>query len=189
MGNILLPPQYYVNAFLCGVCTWRFLEYRKHLDRNCQMSNKESIALSLAVMYLFFVISSTVLVRDATDLYSFDAPLFWSYTKILEGQTGYLIENILNVFMLMPIGILIGVGFDKSRINVAIIIGALISLMIEISQMLTKRGLFEFDDILHNTVGCGVGYVVCRWIEKKFICISSTRNMEEKDETHSIMHW
>mgnify|MGYP002649407450 FL=1 len=153
------------------------------------MSNKESIALSLAVMYLFFVISSTVLVRDATDLYSFDAPLFWSYTKILEGQTGYLIENILNVFMLMPIGILIGVGFDKSRINVAIIIGALISLMIEISQMLTKRGLFEFDDILHNTVGCGVGYVVCSWIEKKFIYISSTRNMEEKDETHSIMHW
>lgn len=73
MGNILLPPQYYVIAFLCGVCTWRFLEDRKHLDRNCQMSNKESIALSLAVMYLVFVISSTVLVRDATDLYSFDA--------------------------------------------------------------------------------------------------------------------
>lgn len=68
MGNILLPLQYYVIAFLCGVCTWGFLEYKKHLDRNCQMSNKESIALSLAVMYLFFVISSTVVLELYQDL-------------------------------------------------------------------------------------------------------------------------
>jgi glycopeptide antibiotics resistance protein len=45
----------------------------------------------------------------------------------------------------------------KTRPGRIILIGFLISLTIEILQLVTKRGLFEFDDIFHNTLGVAIG--------------------------------
>ena len=36
----------------------------------------------------------------------------------------------------------------------------LISAGIEIVQLITHRGLFEFDDIIHNTIGAVIGAVI-----------------------------
>ena len=88
--------------------------------------------------------------------------LFWSYRA---GSSELLKENILNVFLLMPVGVLlpcVGAGFGQT-----VLFGSLWSLMIETLQLITQRGLFELDDIFHNTVGVVVGYLIyllLRWV-------------------------
>ena len=39
-------------------------------------------------------------------------------------------------------------------------VGAGISVMIELLQLIFKRGLCEVDDVIHNVLGCMVGYGV-----------------------------
>ena len=43
----------------------------------------------------------------------------------------------------------------------AILIGTGYSLIIEITQLVTHRGLFEIDDLIHNTAGAAIGFGLC----------------------------
>ena len=45
----------------------------------------------------------------------------------------------------------------KHKLVISIITGSLLSLVIEVIQLISHRGLFEFDDIFHNTLGTVVG--------------------------------
>ena len=40
-------------------------------------------------------------------------------------------------------------------------VGVVSSLFIEIMQWLTKTGYFELDDIMTNTLGMLIGYLIC----------------------------
>ena len=46
----------------------------------------------------------------------------------------------------------------------ALVFGVLISATIETSQLITMRGLFEWDDMIHNGLGCMVGAVLVNWM-------------------------
>ena len=65
----------------------------------------------------------------------------------------------------MPAGILLPFIFNKKiRWWQGLLVGVLISSGIESLQLILCRGLFEFDDIIHNSFGCMVGAVlVSRW--------------------------
>ena len=56
--------------------------------------------------------------------------------------------------MFIPIGFLLGIKVGWKGIPIA----ALFSLIIELIQLVTRRGLFEFDDIIHNTLGAVIGF-------------------------------
>lgn len=71
----------------------------------------------------------------------------------------------MNLLMLMPAGVLLGIGFDMRK-KYVVITRVMISLPIEVLQLIIRRGLFEFDDILHNSIGCLIGDVVCKKITK-----------------------
>ena len=46
--------------------------------------------------------------------------------------------------------------------NVKVLIGFLCSVATEIIQLVFHLGLFEFDDILNNTLGCFIGLIIYR---------------------------
>ncbi len=156
-AQLLSSPAYYLAALLIGVIA-------AIITKRCK-SKKQSLVIGLMAAYLILVLSSTVLSRTTTEHY-YELMPFWSYIEIYKGQRFLLYENILNVLMLMPVGILLAIGFDIRKKHV-VVTGVMISLTIEVLQLLTKRGLFEFDDILHNSIGCLIGYVVCRAVRKK----------------------
>ena len=67
-------------------------------------------------------------------------------------------ENLLNILLLFPAGILLpGVTGRKLKWWMGLLVGIAVSSAIEISQLLLCRGLFEFDDIIHNSLGCMLG--------------------------------
>ncbi len=65
---------------------------------------------------------------------------------------------ILPIISFIPFGIL-GYGYvdNKKKINCILGLGAGFSLIIEILQMVLRRGIFDIDDIILNSVGVIIG--------------------------------
>ncbi|WP_170947979.1 VanZ family protein [Paenibacillus sp. 7516] len=66
---------------------------------------------------------------------------------------------IFNMLMFAPLGFLLPLLGKKTRgFKSILIISLMITIGIETFQMATGRGIFELDDILHNTLGSLAGY-------------------------------
>ena len=119
------------------------------------------------LVFLAIVFGSTVFTRTP-GIRQYQLEVFWSWKEILGigkcgrlGSTtegGLLQENFLNILLLFPAGILLpGVFNRKLKWWQGLMVGILVSSSIELSQLLLCRGLFEFDDIIHNSFGCMLG--------------------------------
>ncbi len=82
----------------------------------------------------------------------------WSWMKVLRGQGAlwYLQEIGLNVMLFVPFGVLLKMNADMP-VSRAWLIGLGLSLVIETVQYAACLGLFEWDDMIHNSLGCLIG--------------------------------
>ena len=87
-----------------------------------------------------------------------------------------LAENFWNVVLFVPLATMLAIIFDAKAVKgkrrwiwMTVFVCVLLSAGIEIVQLITHRGLFEFDDIIHNTLGALIGVAVVvmirRWVE------------------------
>lgn len=132
-----------------------FILYRKGYIRK-----STAIMLPLFVLYMCFTLTITVVERYPRAYSRYNLELLWSYKAILNGRTDLIAENFWNVMLFVPIGCLLAVLFRKHS-RYAVITGLLISLGIELYQLIAHKGLFEFDDIIHNTAGTLLGVAIC----------------------------
>ena len=124
------------------------------------------ISRLLLAEYLVLLFCSMILFRRVDDERKFLFELFWSYQK-----PELLVQNVMNVIAFIPVGFLLGSSYRLASWRRTLIIGAFISVIIESIQFFLKRGFSEFDDIIHNTFGCIVGYVfycLARFVFEKF---------------------
>ena len=122
---------------------------------------KKIVGLLLAE-YVFLIYSSTLIFRNYSESCGFEFTPFWSYDR-----TDLIAENIMNVVVFVPVGILLGLVNGswlkvKSSWLIAIILGMSISVSIEVMQYLFHRGFAETDDVMHNTLGCILGYLLIK---------------------------
>lgn len=101
------------------------------------------------LIYSFCLLYLTVLSRDHTVSLNYEPRLFWSYVKWFNGNGGLGIQIIKNILVYMPIGYMAYILFDKKGILYALGL----SLTSELLQLITKLGLFEYDDLFDNTFG------------------------------------
>ena len=119
--------------------------------------------------YLFVLFSSTVVFRSYCKP-DFDVYPFWSYiAAVNEGKTCLLAQCILNVVLFLPLGMMAACVWKRWIFYSVLLYGALISAIIEISQYLFEKGVAEFDDVFHNTLGCIIGFYFIRIVEKLFL--------------------
>lgn len=114
------------------------------------------------VIYLLAVFYVTLGFRTPGKDYDYELRLFWSYEKVLKYHNMFFLwENIANVIVFFPLGVFVYDFLSKKvRWYHNLFIGAGLSSVIEVTQLITKRGLFEFDDIFHNTLGSVLGYAL-----------------------------
>ena len=125
----------------------------------------EGSRISACVFLLLYVIvlyCSTVLFRTtmATTHYPFD--FFWQYRFFLHGQWLWLPEVIMNIVVFVPIGFVLGLAFRKIKGWQALLVGIGISVGIELLQYFFRKGFADVNDVMHNTLGCLVGYLLYR---------------------------
>ena len=139
-------------AACTGIIT--YLMYRKKT-----ITASTAIILPMLVFYLAFTLTITIIERASRDNANYKMELFWTIRAILTGKK-YLKRQILwNVLLFVPIGL--GVSTMMKRQSwIAIVMGAMFSTALEILQLMTHRGLFEWDDIVYNTIGALIGFLL-----------------------------
>lgn len=125
----------------------------------------------LVVGYIVFILSKTIIGRPETEEYTYDLLPFWSYLALIRGEGVNLWMCIyLNVLFFIPLGILLWFALKDRRWWKALLFSIVLSLCVEIAQLVLKRGLCEFDDVFHNVLGCMLGYwsvnLIARIVEK-----------------------
>ncbi|WP_192348240.1 VanZ family protein [Algoriphagus sp. Y33] len=91
-----------------------------------------------------------------------------SLFSIVKSHT--LMVTVFNVLLLMPLGFFLKYLFQIKSAVIATLIGLLTSLFFEITQLTALYGLypcryrhFEVDDLITNTFGCFIGFVIARY--------------------------
>lgn len=140
----------------------------------------QGIAVLLIYIFLFIVFASTVFTRIPTAGATYNLQLLWSYRYVIENHSAGMLEEILlNCVLLMPLGILLPFALERPvKVRLAFLAGLLVSCSIEVCQLVFHRGLFEWDDILHNTLGCVIGY----WAAGKLYGYIRRREKDERRE-------
>ena len=133
-----------------------------YLTKKDRFSFIRNALLSLLWGYLFFVLCTTLLFRECSETIRYYLFPFWSYDVL---NYKVIAQHILNVLMFVPIGFLLGAIMNGTRRMKVIEMGCLMSVMIEILQLLTRRGVCNIDDVIHNTIGCAIGYGTFRLCE------------------------
>jgi glycopeptide antibiotics resistance protein len=126
-------------------------------------------------MALLFALA--VLTRKVNPVRRLGSTPFWSYRAIIDGNPYLLMQNVANVGAFIPIGILLGCVFGRIKWWKVIAIGGGFSVLIEVLQFVFKLGFAEFDDILHNVLGCMIGfgmYVLTTWLIRQFSPLVTT---------------
>ena len=117
----------------------------------------QKILLGALIAYIVILFFFAVLIRDAREMSSVKLELFWGYNN----PSKYVVrDNILNIASFVPIGLMAGVVFRRQRIIKAFLIGLLVSIVIEGSQFMWHRGVFDVDDLFNNTVGALIGGMI-----------------------------
>ena len=79
---------------------------------------------------------------------------FWSY-----GVKSLRLEILLNIILFIPVGLL-------SPRWKTVGLAAWYSMLIELAQLISCRGLFEFDDVIHNALGTAIGVLLVLGIRR-----------------------
>lgn len=115
----------------------------------------------LLIIYLLAVGHITLFSREPEER-RFDMEPFRSYILLIRDKNYFYLEQIYyNILMTVPLGILLPCINKKYRsLRRMTMTGFIFSCCIEIIQYITRRGLFEFDDLFNNTLGASIGYIL-----------------------------
>ena len=138
-----------------------YLLYQKKQGKDIHCSIKKLILSGMLIGYVIVVILATLTSRSHFSYeQKFSFELFSSYRMAINHfQLREWRNIILNIIMGVPLGILLPCLFEKMRHWwLTYLSGLLFTLLIETTQLITHRGIFEMDDILNNTLGCMIGF-------------------------------
>lgn len=152
-----IPEDVYIGLAVSLIVSSLFFFWRK----GPREGFRYTMLLSLAE-WVFLILGTCVLFRESGEDFRMNLIPLSSYFNY--GENTYLMEtsaiNILNVVMFIPVGLLSGLGFREMTWKKVLLVGLIISISIELLQFIFKRGLCETDDLIHNVVGCVIGYAI-----------------------------
>ena len=126
-------------------------------------------------VYVFALLYFTLLTRHPmSESVTLLTPFATIRNAISWGDSGIIIKSrinfyalIANILLFMPAGYLLPKLFSRTRHwYITIPVGLFISAFIEVTQLLTKLGCFDVDDLIANTLGAALGYLIYRTLLK-----------------------
>lgn len=125
------------------------------------------ILLSLSFSFVFVM---TLFRRSIGTEFDFRAKPFESYyIAFVEGGIEVMLQIIVNIEMFIPVGFLLPCCFRiYEKYRYVLITAIIVSVSIELLQLIFKMGLFETDDIINNVFGTMIGlgiYIVAKKVK------------------------
>ena len=138
---------------------------------------RKHIVILILIAYVAIFFSLAVLFRESSDNCSIRLDLFKDLFE--PGPNGYR-DLILNIVCFIPVGLLVGLLFERYRLAKALLAGLLFSLTIEFSQLIWHRGVFDVNDLFNNALGAVIGGFIAVGV------INGTRRL--KDTKDKVNH-
>ncbi len=107
------------------------------------------------LLYIFFIVCMTLLFRESGESRGVFT-VFWSYRQFFSNRY-YATEILQNIWLFVPLG---AVMYSVSKKRILIVVPFLLSMVIELIQLIFGLGAFEFDDIISNTLGGLLGFLI-----------------------------
>lgn len=142
-GVLDIPWWYYAIAVVIVAVVWKTWRWEG----------------GLLAGYVFLVLAETVLIRQPFTGEHFKLEILWSWRVWETLRT----QILTNVTMFIPVGVL-AVVIWKWR---GLLFAAGLSVLIEVLQLVTARGLCELDDVIHNCLGAVIGVGLVMVIRKR----------------------
>lgn len=120
---------------------------------------------TLLIEYVLIVACSTVVYRSHIDYARWELMPFWTYIAVINHTPGVKVwDIILNVVLFIPLGFFVKLLFTKFSFGKMVMIAVFCSLFIEVMQNIFSKGISQFDDIIHNTIGAMFGWLIAKWV-------------------------
>ena len=134
---------------------------------------QNKLKLLAGVLFAFYIVIVVYLLlfadaigRSATAEYHYNLIPFREISRYFEnadilGDWSFFMNTFGNVFFFLPFGFLLP-AFVKPfrRFYITIMLGMVFSALMETLQLITRVGSFDVDDIILNTLGAVLGYVI-----------------------------
>lgn len=119
-------------------------------------------AAGLCAVYVLSLFVVTVLGRDKVKRFGVGLIPFEDIYRIIKYRLPWNVQNVIplyivNVGMFVPFGILACEALRPKKISWMILFGFCVSLAIELTQLVTRRGIFDINDLISNVLGAAVG--------------------------------
>ena len=134
---------------------------QKEKPKDRRKLTDERILYILLIIYLLFFLSQTLLLRGSEARRANLTP-FWTIRHALRGDIHRFQLIVINILLTVPIGYLAAAATYKKNITEKGRVFATLMLLfvfVEVSQYVSGRGLGEFDDVFHNSLGALLGMI------------------------------
>lgn len=135
------------------------LIYKKLMKGSKKLSASRFLLYAMLACYILVVFGATLLRRG----YAITGIRLMPFYSYLEAWYQFKDSDwrnlILNIFMLVPFGLLLPYAANIFRKFLPTALAGIgFTLVIELTQLILKRGIFEVDDLINNTLGTIIGY-------------------------------
>ena len=136
-----------------------------------QINKKRILIVARIIFYIYILLLSYFLFfreRNGRDLitHEYNLQLFKEIRRFIRyrnqiGLEGFVVNIFGNILAFMPYGFMLPL-LNKAyrKFYLITILSILFSLVIETAQLLLRVGVFDVDDILMNSIGGILGYVI-----------------------------
>jgi glycopeptide antibiotics resistance protein len=137
------------------------------VDKEQKLNNlKKLLKVLILITCIGIILYETILFRSVSEYPQYELVPFWSYRLAWQGEEFYCSEIILNYLLYVPFGFMLKAVFWKLKWWQCVLICFFSSAAIELSQLVFHIGLFEWDDMIGNTLGGLIGYACHRGINR-----------------------
>ena len=157
------PIGYLPIGFAVAITAWIFLWTARKICQSRKMQSRRAAMIAVFFGYLAVIAMQTFFSREPGSRTGIDLVLFSTWGRTAQAHA-YVVENVI---LFLPFGILFPMAFPYFRTMIRCTgCGLLLSVLIETSQLITSRGHCQADDVLMNTLGAWIGYLMLKVLLK-----------------------
>ena len=126
----------------------------------------QALYIVLFVSYIAAVICLTIICGGKEPIRRYNFIPFVTIISNLKRHNYFYAVRILEITMMfIPMGVF--TELKRKDLGFSVIVGFLFSLMIEVTQLITMRGVFDIDDLIFNTLGTIIGFLLVSLYRKR----------------------
>lgn len=111
---------------------------------------------TLLVIYVVVVLMTVFFSRELGSRDGIDMRILGTWGTTMQDHA-WVLENVL---LFIPFGLLLSFWFPTGKKGIVVLIGMVCSIAIEVTQLVTGYGFCQLDDVIMNTAGTFVGYLL-----------------------------